>query len=112
MPELEVSELVREHGLDFVDVQPRQQSVEEHDASRRTEAGEIRVAVAGALRSIHDEQPLGREFAALEQTLDTIADAGVGQWFELVEQRCDQHRIKRQHQQLKCDPRDPRIEPP
>ncbi len=73
VPQPEMAELVREHRLDLLRCEPVQQRVEEHDALRAAEAGEIRVAVARAPGAVHDEQPGRREAAAREQPLDALA---------------------------------------
>jgi len=52
-----MAELVGEHGLDFRKVDPSEQGVEEYDALVAADPGEIRVAVRGAARSVHHEDP-------------------------------------------------------
>ena len=87
--QLEVAELVREHGLDLVRRQALEQRVEEHDALRAAESGEERVAVARAARAVHHEQAAVGETAAREQRLDRVARRACGQRRELVEERRD-----------------------
>ena len=68
--QLEVAELVREHRLDLLGREAFEQRVEEHDALGLAEAGEVRVAVAGALRAVHHVEARAAEAAAREQVLD------------------------------------------
>ena len=72
----EVAELVREHRLDLVGREAREQRVEEDDALGAAEAGEERVAVARAARAVHHEQAAVREAAAREQRLDRARAPG------------------------------------
>ena len=62
-----MAELVREHRLHLLGLQPGEQGVEEDDPARRAEAGEIGVAVRRAAAAVHHEQALGGEAGARHQ---------------------------------------------
>ena len=107
-----MAELVGQHGLDLVAVQARQQRVEEDNAARAAEAGEVGVAVRGTARAVHHEQTVEREAAALRQALDASGQIGIGQGRELVEQRGDEHRIDDEQRQVEHHPEAPGPGPP
>ena len=107
-----MAQLVRQHGDDFVVAQALKQSVEKHDAFAFAEAREIGIAMRGALRAVHDEQPFAFEFSACEQTFNCGFGIARIQRRKLVEERRDKRRIQRQHQQLKSNKHQPRIKPP
>src|SRR5882762_6899670 len=71
----EMSQLVSEHRLDLRGGEARDQRVEEHDALGGPESGEVSVAVAGALRAVHDEKAPRAKPALREQRLDARAQA-------------------------------------
>ena len=111
--QLEVAQLVRQHRLDLVLVQARDERVEEHDALGLAEAGEVGVAVGAAARAIHHEQPAGLEAAFGEQLLDAALERAFLHGRELVEQRRDERRIDRPCMStLNADPHQPHVEPP
>ena len=110
--QLEVAQFVRQHGLDLLRLETRQQGVEEHDALGAAEAREIGVAVGAALAAVHHEQAARREADARHQALDALLEAGVFERGELVEHRRDHARVDRNHEQLEPAPHQPGIEPP
>ena len=66
----EVPQLVGEDGLDLALREALDERVEEHDALGATEAREVGVAVARALRAVHHEEALGAETAARHERFD------------------------------------------
>ncbi|MNV42061.1 hypothetical protein D3C71_1337200 [compost metagenome] len=112
MPFGEVAQFVRQHGFDLVAVQPRQQRVEEHDAARPAESGEVRVAVARAARSVHHEQTVERKAAALGQALDALGQRRVGKRGELVVEGGDEPGVDDLHGHAERRPKRPGPDPP
>src|SRR5688572_1037400 len=108
----EVSELVGEHRLDLRGREALHQGIEEDDALGPAEPGEVGVAMARALRAVHDEEPLGAESAAAEQVLDPAAKLAFLERREAVEERRDPAREDRDEEQREGDPRPPRVQPP
>src|SRR5205085_9798858 len=88
----EVAELVREHRLDLGSREPVDQRVEEDDALVRAESREVRVPVARAPRSVHDEKTLRVESAALDELLDAPAQIALLERREAVDERSDPAR--------------------
>ena len=95
-----VAELVCENRLDLRRREPGEQGIEKHDALRGAEAREVRIAMARALRAVHDEEALGAESAAREQGLDASPEGVVRERRELVEERRDDGRIDREDHQV------------
>ncbi len=102
--QLEVPELVRQHGLDLVLVEARDERVEEHDALGLAEAGEVGVAVAAAARAVHHEQAAGLEAALGQQLLDAALERAFLHGRELVEQRRDERGIDGHDEQAERRP--------
>ena len=98
MATLEMTEFMREHGFQFVMPQRVDESVEEHDAFAVADTREIGIAMSRAAGAVHDENALAVEAATLQQCLDTLAEAEVGQRGEFVEQRRNQGGISPAHQ--------------
>ena len=107
-----VAELVREHRLDLRRLQPAHQRIEEHDALRRAETGEESVAVARALRAVHEVQAARLEAAALEEPRHPRRELALGDRRELVEKRHDECRIDHDERRRIRDPDEPYVEPP
>ena len=107
-----MAELVREHRFDFRRLEPAHQRVEQHDALGGAETGEEGVAVARALRAVHQVQAARLEAAALEQPLDALGELALADRRELVEQRHDESGIDHHQHERVADPQDPDVEPP
>ena len=109
MPVLKVAEFVGQHRFDFAGLQALEQGVEEHDPLVRAEAGEIGVAMAGTLGSVHDEDAAVGKTAALQQIDDALAEGLILQGDEAIEDRRDQRGIEPEHGQGKRHPRQPAV---
>ena len=109
---MEVTELVREHGLEFTVRQPCEQRVVEDHAFAAPDASEVRIRLRRALAAVHHKQTLRRKTAALHQAADTLLKRLILQGFEFIEQRRDEHRIEHQQQQVERHPEDPCPQPP
>ena len=99
--QLEVTELVREHRLDLVRREALEQRVEEHDALRAAEAGEVRVAVARAPRAVHHEQAAcsrNRSAPAAPRSRRAPRPSGSGE--NLLKSGAITVGIEHQHQEL------------
>ena len=112
MLQLEVAELVCEHGFHFIRRQALQQRVEEDHTLGRAEAGEVRIRMRRALAAVHHEQALGAKAAAGHERAHALGQRCIGQRREFVEQRRDHGRVEQQHQQLKSSPGQPCPPPP
>ena len=107
-----MAQLVRQHGLHLVDLQPGQQGVEEDDAPALAEAGEVGVAMGRAAAAVHHEQAAGTELAARQQRQDAFLDRSVGQRLEAVEERGNDGGKEQQHHHVEADPEGPGPQPP
>src|SRR5207247_312501 len=105
-------QLMCEHRLDLGRGEARHQRVEEDDALGRAEAGEIGVAVAGALGAVHHEQAPGAEPTFGEQALDAAAQARILERRKFIEPAYKNGWVKKLNDQAECNPGCPRIHPP
>ena len=87
MVQPEVTELVREHGLQLRDRQGIDERVEEHDPFRPAEAREVGVAVGASFRAVHDEDSARLEAAAARKHFDRLAQAARLELAKPIEER-------------------------
>src|SRR5207302_11381964 len=92
VPESEMTELVREHRLDFGVRELLEERIEEHDALVAADAREVGVAVGRATRAVDDEYSAWGEAAAIEQRFEPLTQRQVRKRHEAVEKRCDECR--------------------
>src|SRR6266571_3060078 len=107
-----MSQFMGEHRLDLGRGEARYQRVEENDALGRAEAGEIGVAVAGALRAIHYEKTSRAKSAFGKQHLDAFLQASILERPEFVEPSRDDRRVKYVDRQTERHPGRPDVYPP
>ncbi len=79
MVELEMAELVGQHGHDLPRAQGFEEGVEEHDPLVAEESGEVGVAVGGSARRVHHEKAARPEARPLRQGLDRVLELALGQ---------------------------------
>src|SRR5438094_5254724 len=107
-----MSQFMGEHRFDLGRGEARYQRVEENDALGRAEAGEIGVAVTGALRAVHHEQAPGAESTSGEQALDPAAQPRILERREFIEPAYKNGRVEELNDQAERNPDCPRRHPP
>jgi hypothetical protein len=110
--ELEVAQLVGEHGLDLPWCHGLAKRVEEHDPLATTQAREVRVGVRRPARTVHHENTLAGEAGPLQQVPDALQERVVVQRCELEEEGGDEDGVGPGEEQRDADPRGPEQEPP
>ena len=109
---LEVTKLVRQHGIYFTRVELLEQGVVKHHAFGRAKTGEIGIGMRRALAAVHDKKALGRKAATLHQRRHAGLERFIVEWFEFVEQGRNDSRVEHQHQQVETHPAAPGPQPP
>src|SRR5690242_3739769 len=98
-----MTDLVREDRFEFRFGELRDESVEEDDFAKASEAGEERIGMTGAFAAVHDFDVAGWKFGALRQCKKAFAQRTLRKRSELVEEGHDQRRCNEKQEQLERD---------
>lgn len=112
MPQLIVSDLVCEHGFEFIVGELVDQRIEEDDLAKAAEAGEEGVGVRASPAAVHDLNGRGLESGPIGQGEQPFSQGAVGQGGELVEEGQNQNGRQDEHGQLEQEDDTPCPEPP